>query len=161
MIHIFKIILILIIAWFVNNYIGSFIKKIIKKRISEESDNGREKRIITLTSIIVSLCRICVWVVAILMVLSEAGIDIGPLLAGMGIVGLAIGFGAKKVIEDFFGGLLIIFEDQYRVGDEVKIGDVEGKVKEITLRRTIIKDSKGVSHSIPNGDIKITSNKSK
>jgi len=159
--HIFKIIFILITAWITNRYVGSLIKRIVKKKISGESNGEKGKRAATLISIFVSISRASVWIAVVLIILSEIGINIGPLLAGAGIVGLAFGLGAKKIIEDFVGGLFIILEDQYRVGDEVKIGDIEGVVKEITLRRTVIKDENGTVYSIPNGDIKITSNKSR
>lgn len=159
--HLLKILTILIVAWITNRYIGSLIKKIIKKKISEESNGEKGKRATTLISIFVSISRAAVWIFVVLIIFSEIGINIGPLLAGAGIVGLAFGLGAKRIIEDFLGGLFIILEDQYGVGDEIKIGDIEGIVKDITLRRTIIKDKNGTVHSIPNGEIKITSNKSK
>ncbi len=158
--HILKIIVVLIVAWAVNRYVISFVKKAIKKRILENSDKDGT-RVATLVSILANIIKAVIWLTVALIILSEIGVNIGPILAGAGIIGLAFGMGAKKVIEDFLGGLFLIAEDQYRVGDLVKIGDIEGTVKKITLRRTILKSDDGVIHSVPNGDIKITSNKSR
>jgi len=146
--HIIKIIIVLIIAWIVNRYVISFVKRALKKRILENSDKDGT-RAATLVSILANIIKFVIWLIIILIILSEIGIDIGPILAGVGIVGLAFGMGAKKVIEDFLGGLFLVVEDQYRVGDLVRIGDVEGTVKKITLRRTIIKSDDGIVHSVP------------
>ncbi len=158
--HIIKIIIVLIIAWVVNRYVISFVKKAIKKRVLENNDKDGT-RAATLVSILANIIKFVIWLIVTLIILSEIGVDMGPVLAGAGIVGLAFGMGAKKVIEDFLGGLFLVMEDQYRVGDLVKIGDVEGTVRKITLRRTIIKSEDGTVHSVPNGEIKITSNKSR
>jgi len=93
------------------------------------------------------------------MILSELGINITPILASLGIVGLAVGMAAKDIIADFISGIFILLEGQYYIGDEVKIGDIEGKVKEITLRRTILKDKDNMLHFIPNSQIKIVARK--
>ena len=93
------------------------------------------------------------------MILSELGINITPILASLGIVGLAVGMAAKDIIADFISGVFILLEGQYYIGDEVKIGDIEGKVKEITLRRTILKDKDNMLHFIPNSQIKIVARK--
>lgn len=158
--HIIKIIIVLITAWVVNRYVISFVKKAIKKRVLENNDKDGT-RAATLVSILANIIKFVIWLIVTLIILSEIGVDMGPVLAGAGIVGLAFGMGAKKVIEDFLGGLFLVMEDQYRVGDLVKIGDVEGTVRKITLRRTIIKSEDGTVHSVPNGEIKITSNKSR
>jgi small conductance mechanosensitive channel len=97
-------------------------------------------------------------VVALFMILSELGIDIGPLLAGAGVIGIAVGFGAQSLIKDLLGGMFILIEDQYNKGDVVKIAGIAGLVEEVNLRRTVLRDLEGIVHSIPNGQITTVSN---
>ncbi len=97
-------------------------------------------------------------IAAIFMILSEIGLDITPLLAGAGVVGIALGFGAQSLIRDFLNGLFIVLEDYYSKGDVVRIAGVAGLVEEVNLRRTILRDLDGIVHIIPNGEIKIASN---
>ncbi len=84
-----------------------------------------------------------------------------PLLAGAGLIGLAIGMGSKNLVQDYLAGLFILLEDQYRVGEEVDISGKKGEVVDLTLRRTVIKDAEGIIHYIPNGQIKSSSNLSR
>jgi len=97
-------------------------------------------------------------VVAAVMLLSELGINITPLLAGAGVLGVAIGFGAQNLIRDFLSGLFIFLEDQFNQGDVVEIAGRSGVVEEINLRRTVLRDLDGILHIIPNGEITISSN---
>ncbi|HOE15376.1 MAG TPA: mechanosensitive ion channel [Candidatus Paceibacterota bacterium] len=94
------------------------------------------------------------------MILPELGINITPILASLGIVGLAVGMAAKDIIADFISGIFILLEGQYYIGDEVNISNIEGQVQEITLRKTILKDKDNMIHIIPNSQIKIVSRKS-
>jgi small conductance mechanosensitive channel len=80
------------------------------------------------------------------------------MLAGLGIVGIAVGFGAQGLIRDIFSGIFILLEDQYRIGDVVNVAGIGGLVEEINLRRTVLRDLDGIVHSIPNGEIKVASN---
>jgi small conductance mechanosensitive channel len=96
-----------------------------------------------------------------MMALQEVGVEIGPLLAGAGIVGLALGFGGQYLIRDLISGLFIILENQYRIGDVVSFDNTGGLVEEITLRMTTIRDQDGTVHHIPHGEIKKVSNLSK
>lgn len=161
-----KIILILIAARLALRYSRIFILKIIKtlikksrllklKQQEKEMEREREK---TLEKVFNSSLKVVIWLIAILMILPELGINITPLLAGIGVLGLAFGMGAKNLIQDYLAGFFIILEDQYRVGEKIKIAGIEGKVKKLSLRKTSIKDSAGVEHYIPNGQIKIVSN---
>jgi small conductance mechanosensitive channel len=95
------------------------------------------------------------------MLLSELGINIAPVLAGVGIIGIAIGFGAQSLVKDIIAGLFILVENQYRKGDVVKIADVSGLVEDISLRRTVLRDMDGVVHVVPNGEIRVASNLTK
>lgn len=91
-------------------------------------------------------------------ILLEIGINIGPLLVGLGVVGLALGIGARSLIQDYLSGFFIIFEDQYRVGEEVEIAGIKGKVLDINLRRTLVQNKEKVVYYISNGQLKTVSN---
>lgn len=124
------------------------------KKAKEEQD----KRIKTLSRVFILTGGVLIAVIALFMILSELGINIGPLIAGFGIVGIAVGFGAQYLIRDLIGGLFIIVEGQYNVGDVVKIGNVSGIVEEINLRRTVLRDMDGIVHFVPNGESGVISN---
>ena len=94
-------------------------------------------------------------------ILSELGVSIAPILGAAGVVGLAVGFGAQSLIKDFFAGFMILLEDQYNVGDTVKIGETSGTVERLTLRMTLIRALDGSLTIIPNGTITTVSNFSK
>jgi small conductance mechanosensitive channel len=116
------------------------------------------KRSQTLSAILTSVTGVIILFIALFMVLSELDIDIGPLLAGAGVLGIAIGFGAQSLIKDLLGGMFILLEDQYNKGDVVKVAGIAGMVVEVNLRRTILRDLDGIVHSIPNGHITTASN---
>jgi len=118
----------------------------------------QDKRIRTLSRVFVLTSGVLILIIAVFMILSELGINIGPLIAGFGIVGIAVGFGAQYLIRDLIGGLFIIVEGQYNVGDVVKIGNISGLVEEINLRRTVLRDLDGIVHFVPNGESGIVSN---
>ena len=127
-------------------------------RRAGELEEEAKKRADTLSRVLVAAGEALIIIVAVFMLLSELGIDIGPLLAGAGVVGVAIGFGAQNLIRDLLAGLFIILENQYRVGDVVKIADVSGLVEDINLRRTVLRDLDGIVHVVPNGEIRVASN---
>lgn len=116
------------------------------------------KRSDVLSRFLTTVIGAAIVIAAIFMILSEIGLDITPLLAGAGVIGIAIGFGAQSLIRDFLNGLFIILEDYYSKGDVVRIAGVAGLVEEVSLRRTILRDLDGIVHIIPNGEIKIASN---
>jgi moderate conductance mechanosensitive channel len=116
------------------------------------------KRTTTLAGVAVAVASWFVIIMATFVGLSELGFDIGPILAGAGVVGLAVGFGAQHLVRDFFAGLFILLEDQYRVGDVVEVGGKAGLVEDINLRRTVLRDLDGIVHTIANGEIKAASN---
>lgn len=156
-----KILIILAAAFLAVRVCQRLVEKIVRKAVKKIDHEAEEKRENTLVDIIDSAFKVFVWLSAALLVLSEMVVDVAALLAGAGIAGLAIGMGAREVISDFIAGLFILLEDQYRVGERVEVAGVTGTVEEITLRRTIIKDKKGTVFSVPNGQIKITVNKSR
>ena len=162
--HGLKIVIILIVASIIIRFGSIFIEKAIRKLIKPEQvskDPGAEKkREDTLIKIFNSTFKVLVWAIAVLMILPELGIDISGIFLGAGIIGVAVGFGAQYVIRDFLAGLFIMLENQYRVGDVIQIAGIGGKVEDITLRKTVLRDIDGVVHHVPNGEIKVASNKS-
>jgi len=130
----------------------------VQRRMAKKLTEEVEKRTKTLSRALVWIGTVLIVVVVAFMILSEVGIDITPLLAGAGIVGIALGFGAQYLIRDLIAGLFVIIEDQYDVGDVVKLGDVSGIVEEINLRRTVLRDLDGIMHIIPNGQSAVASN---
>jgi len=164
MTHGVKILIILIGAYIVRRFSRLVIDRIIRKAVSAKgflSPEAEKKREDTLIVVFNGVLRAVIWMAAVLMIVSELGVNIGPLLAGAGVIGLAIGFGAQYIIRDFCTGLFIILENQYRIGDYICIGDVCGDVEDINLRTTILRDPDGAVHHVPNGEIKIATNKTK
>jgi small conductance mechanosensitive channel len=119
------------------------------------------KRAHTLGNILRHAFLIIITFVAVLMILGELGIQLGPLLATAGIGALAIGFGAQSLVKDVISGFFIILENQYRIGDVIEVAGVSGLVESVSLRKTVLRDLKGKVHTIPNGEIKVVSNLSK
>ncbi|GBE57293.1 putative MscS family protein YkuT [bacterium BMS3Abin01] len=145
-------------------------KRLIAKSISKAvaidsllpTETGIEaKRQETLIRIFSGLFTIVLWVVVLMMVISEIGIAIGPMLAAAGVAGLAVGFGGQYLIHDLVTGTFIILENQYRVGDLICIDTVCGEVEDISLRKTTLRDIDGVVHHIPHGEVKVVANRSK
>jgi small-conductance mechanosensitive channel len=158
--HMPRIIIILVGSWIVIRATRLVGKKIIQYAEDEDpaTRSEREKRAETLVNIIRNTIKIFIYIVASFMILREVGVDIAPLLAGVGIAGLAIGFGAQTLVRDFITGFFILMENQYRVGDVVKIGDHAGLVERIKLRTTVLRDLEGIVHIIPNGEVQSVRN---
>lgn len=154
-----KIVLILAIAFFANRFLEIFIKKGINQYVKNKINGERKKRVKTLIGIFSGTLSFVIWAVALLLILPGFGINIAPILAGLGLVGLAVGMAARDIIADFISGLFILLEGQYFIGDRIKISGIEGEVKEITLRRTILRDETGTLHFFPNSQIKLVSKK--
>jgi small-conductance mechanosensitive channel len=118
----------------------------------------RAQQIRTLASVINSIGTFVILFTATLMVLKKLDLDVGPILASAGIVGLAIGFGAQTLVKDFINGFFVLLEDQYNIGDTVRLAGVKGTVENMTLRRTELRDDDGTVHIIPNSQVQIVSN---
>ncbi|MEE8347772.1 MAG: mechanosensitive ion channel family protein [Dehalococcoidia bacterium] len=135
------------------------IRTAITRQMTEEPQIEVEQRIETLTHVIYRTA----WVVAIfaglITILPEFGINASALLAGVGLVGLAVGFGAQSLVKDIIAGLFILIENQFGRGDVVSIAGVSGTVEDVNLRRTLVRDLDGTQHSVPNGEIVVASNK--
>jgi len=162
--HGLKIVVIAVAAYLLNIILTRIIARAIRiSMVADEtmSKEGKKRREDTLLHISNGAVRISLLIIAVLMILQESGLKIGPILAGAGIVGLAVGFGAQYLIRDIITGLFIILENQYRIGDVVKIDEASGTVESITLRLTSLRDMNGTVHHIPHGEIKRVSNMSK
>jgi small-conductance mechanosensitive channel len=118
----------------------------------------RGQQLRTLSSIIASVGAVLIYFLAGMQVLPLFGVDMKPILASAGIVGLAIGFGAQTLVKDVINGFFILFENQYDIGDVVKLAGVSGTVESMTLRRTLLRDGDGTLHNVPNSEIKVVSN---
>lgn len=141
---------------------------LLVKRFEHELNTGttldaleRAKRARTLGSVITKVFTVVIIAIALLMILRELHVDIAPALAGAGIVGLAVGFGAQTIVRDVISGFFLILEDQVRVGDVVAINNVGGLVEELNLRTIVLRDAEGTVHVFPNGAITTLANKSK
>ncbi len=119
-----------------------------------------EARAKTIGQVLTSISTFFVWGIAVFMMLGELGINIGPLIAGAGIVGVALGFGAQAVVRDFLAGIFMIVEDQYGVGDSIDVGGVAGTVEKVGLRTTTLREVTGTLWHVPNGEIKRIGNRS-
>ncbi|MCD6442042.1 mechanosensitive ion channel [bacterium] len=147
----------IIILFFFCRIVLRFIVKRLVKIVDDGDDkhvSQKEKRAETLGDIVVATGNIVIYIVVLLMILSLFGVDIRPILAGVGVLGLAVGFGAQSLVKDFVSGLFILIENQYSIGDKVKIGNFEGEVIKITMRSTILRDDDGKTFYISNGLIK-------
>ncbi len=128
--------------------------------VAEKSARA-EQRATTLAGVAASTLRVAIWTVAILLIAGEVGLNLGPLLAGAGIVGLALAFGAQSLVKDFVSGFFILAEDQYGVGDLITVGAVTGHVEEVNLRVTSIRANDGTVWFVPNGEIRMVGNAAK
>ncbi|MEC8974164.1 MAG: mechanosensitive ion channel family protein [Actinomycetota bacterium] len=131
-----------------------------KMLIDDQQEERNKARTETLTSVLSSGANLVIWTVAVLMMLGELGLNLGPLIAGAGIVGVAVGFGAQSIVKDFLSGMFMLVEDQYGVGDSIDVGLVSGTVERVTLRTTILRDGDGSIWYIPNGEIARVGNRS-
>lgn len=145
--------LIFILYLIISNIFKKTIDKLflgIKKRVSEERMLAKTK---TLRGFLKNIVDFILLFVAVLMILSQFNINITPILTGAGVLGLAISFGSQTLIKDLISGFFILIEDQFNVGDYVKIGNFEGEVYKLTIRLTVLKDKEGNLIYIPNSQI--------
>jgi small conductance mechanosensitive channel len=184
-----KVVVILFGAWLLNRFVGRAIDRLVTRivetrsqetteaesddlmarmgrrarsklqRIQEQAERSKQ-RAVTLGAVLRSIATFAIYAMAMLAMLGELGLDLGPFIAGAGIVGLAIGFGAQSLVADFIAGIFIIIEDQYGVGDYVDVGSAAGTVERVTLRTTVMRDVNGTVWVVPNGDVRRVGNSS-
>jgi small-conductance mechanosensitive channel len=152
-----KIILVLLVAVVLVRLMRSVTRRLIAFS-REQLEPSRAQQLRTLASVINGVWLFVVCFVALMQVLPVLGINMGPLLASAGIAGLAIGFGAQTLVKDVINGFFILLENQYSVGDAVRVAGVTGTVESLTLRRTVLRDADGALHTVPNSEIKVVSN---
>lgn len=155
-----RIVLILVAALVLTKVGRALIQRM--ERLVEDDDpytlSDLEKRARTLGRLLRQVVTIGVWVLAVVTILGELGVAIGPLLAGAGIAGIAVGFGAQALVKDVIAGFFMLLENQYRVGDIVSVAGVTGVVEAINLRTTVLRDVAGAVHVVPNGTVGVVTN---
>jgi moderate conductance mechanosensitive channel len=174
-----QILIIIAVAYVANRALKRFIKRFVRSM----ADQGLQRlgalqgraplsetrpidlaratmRTETIGGVLRSLSTFVIWSIAALMILGTLGINLGPLIAGAGIAGIALGFGAQNLVKDFLSGIFMLLEDQYGIGDIVDVGDATGTVEAISLRTTRLRDLYGVVWHVPNGEIRRVGNKS-
>ena len=158
-----RVILLVLLAFATNRFASSVIRN-AEREVDDGDDfrtHERRKRLRTVGAMIGRFFSILIWTAAALMVLRELDVDITPVLAGAGIIGLAVGFGAQTLVKDIISGLFLIADDQVRIGDAARINGIDGSVEEINLRTIVLRDVEGTLHYIANGEIRTLGNKSK
>ena len=152
-----KIALIIIANYLLQRLIILSLKRLRRKikKTNLETIAQRQQRIKTITSLLINSTKIITNFIALLLILAELGFNIMPLITGVSILGLAIGMGAKTLVSDLIAGFFILLENQFNVGDWIKVGTISGKVIKISLRTIILKDKEGNTHIIPNSHLKI------
>lgn len=157
-----KIILVIVIAaivyYILQRLIPRFIERTVMLKMEGKPEVEIKKRSKTIGKVIRGTLGFAIGAIVLFTLLAEVGVNIGPALASLGILGLAVSFGAQSLIKDLINGLFILVENHYGVGDVVKVGSIAGLVEEVNLRRTVLRDLDGVVHYIPNSEITIASN---
>jgi moderate conductance mechanosensitive channel len=165
--YVFPLVLIVLVAYVALRLARLFVHGTVKALLDREATEGTaqelsavelKKRMETLDQLGANLLQFLIVAIALLMALGRLGLDIGPAVAGFGVVGIAVGFGAQSLVRDYLNGALILIENQYARGDVIRIAGVDGTVEDFTLRRTTLRDLDGVVHTVPNGEIHVASN---
>jgi moderate conductance mechanosensitive channel len=154
-----KLLIILAVAVFFVVVLRTVTQKLVEFSKANHIHTGlRAQQLRTLASVIQSVGTAMIYFLAAMQALPLFGVDVKPILASAGIVGLAIGFGAQTLVKDVINGFFILLENQYDLGDQVRIAGVSGTVEAMTLRRTTLRDPNGTLHVVPNSEIKVVSN---
>ena len=156
-----NVLIILILAWAALIVVSRGIRRFRDYMETRARDGEGAKRVGTLCRAFRYLGSVVISVVAAMLVMNELGISIAPILATAGVAGIAIGFGAQSLVKDYFAGLFLLLEDQIRQGDVVQIAGIGGQVEEVTLRYVRLRDFEGHVHFVPNGEIKIVTNRTR
>ena len=154
-----KILVVLIIAFILLWMLRVFTRRLRALSKRQAFPTGiRSQQLATLAGVIKTGGIFVIVFSALIQILGVLSIDVKPLIASAGVVGLAIGFGAQTLVKDVINGFFILLENQYDIGDTVKVGGVQGTVENMTLRRTVLRDADGTVHTVPNSQITIVSN---
>lgn len=158
-----RVILILLFSWLAMKLLNKLIQRLEAHLTQKSKDQGEppsesEKRIETIVRLVKQAALLALWVTIGLVLLKELAVEVGPIIASAGIVGLAVGFGAQNLVRDFISGFFIILENQIRVGDVAIVNGTGGLVEAINFRTVVLRDLGGVVHIFPNGAITTLSN---
>lgn len=153
-----RIVLILVVAWVLIAVLQKVVRAARLRIAARLQGDGAAQRAETIGRAIRYLVALVIGALALMMVLGEVGISLAPILGAAGVVGLAVGFGAQSLVKDYFTGFFLLFEDQIRTGDVVKVAGIGGLVEDITLRHVRLRDYDGTVHFIPNSLITTVSN---
>jgi small-conductance mechanosensitive channel len=158
-----RILLILVLVWILSGVVRSMLKRLEDSLVAKGHAEGEvpseaAKRAETLVKLLRQGVIIVLWVMGILLILRQLGLDIGPVLASAGVVGVAVGFGAQNLVRDVISGFFMILENQVRVGDVAVINGTGGLVEKINFRTIVLRDLSGVVHTFPNGTITTLAN---
>jgi small conductance mechanosensitive channel len=153
-----KIVFVLVMAYLLTRMARAVARKTTDLHVRKLPSGVRVQQVRTVASVVTSITVVVIFFVAALQVLSILGFNLGPMLASAGIAGLAIGFGAQTLVHDFINGFFILLENQYDIGDTVRIAGVKGAVEGMNLRHTVLRDDDGTVHFVPNSAIQIVSN---
>jgi len=134
------------------------IRRAVKRQMKGKRKVEREKRVQTLVRVVTTVSGVGLGILATLLILGQVGVNIWAGVAALGIMGVTVGFGTQHLIRDIINGFFIYLENQYNIGDVIRVGSIAGVVEELSLRRTILRDLDGARHVVPNGDIRTVSN---
>ena len=157
---------VLVAAWIAQSIGRRAIERAVNKLATADLKPGpgfvkrQSERARTTGSVLTSILKAAVWIIAIAMILGEFGFNLGPVIASAGVIGVAIGLGAQTLVRDILSGIFMLIEDQYGVGDEITTLEIQGVVEKVGLRITTIRDKKGVLWYVRNGEILIIGNAS-
>ncbi len=175
-----RIVLVLLVAWIATHMCRRWVRRAVahvvkapphptqqlqrigidlsKQFAAPPPDPRRESRAHSISAVLTNTAVVMIWAVALLIVLDIVGINLGPLLAGAGIAGVALGFGAQTLVRDCIAGLFMLLEDQFGIGDVVDVGEATGTVEEVSLRVTVLRSGDGTLWHVPNGEIRRVGN---
>jgi small-conductance mechanosensitive channel len=159
-----RIFTVLVAAWISHSIGHRAIDRAIAKLATADLKPGpgfakrQAERARTTGSVLTSILKAVIWIIALGMILGEFGFNLGPVIASAGVIGVAIGLGAQTLVRDILSGIFMLIEDQYGVGDEIKVLDIEGVVEKVGLRITTIRDKKNVLWYVRNGEIMVVGN---
>jgi small-conductance mechanosensitive channel len=177
----FRIVLVLAIAWILDRVARRWVRRVVPRTVTpaEETserlgrvgfelpsaltsgrDPRRESRAASISAVLTSTAVVVIWTIAFLTILDIVHVRIGPLLAGAGIAGVALGFGAQSLVKDCIAGLFMLIEDQYGIGDVIDLGEATGVVEGISLRTTVVRGTDGTAWHVPNGVVQRVGNRS-
>ena len=152
------IVLAVIAAFFFRRIVPHALRPAVTRQMSGRPETEIDRRVDTLSGVIVRTAEVVLFLLALFTVLPEFGLDIRPVLAGVGITGIALGLGAQSLVRDTLNGIFILLENQYAKGDVVTIAGVTGTVEDVTLRRTLLRDVDGVMYTVPNSSVAVAAN---